>query len=607
MLHYPESGLTGKCSYKCGLYGALYRQSQTSGKRNHTAGEMVSPPQSKGGMGGGLVPGTYPASATRRPEMTGQKHAVVAGHPLVSMVANDIFSAGGNAIDAGVAAGLASNVVQVDMANFGGIAPIVVKPAGSPDVLSIAGVGRWSKRATVEEMLARYGGALPLGGAPAVVPAAPAAWLNALANFGTMTFEDVARPAIDLARNGFLIDPGLALSLDISFTGFGQWPSSVDVYRPNGTALVAGQRLRQPALADTLDRLVEAEKKASGTREKRIRAAHNTFYTGEIARTIASWVTERGGFMTTEDLASFEAEVGPTASLQVQEWTFHATPSWSQGPVALQILGLLSRLPSTWHHAAEAITLAFNDREDYLCDPDYMVKAVADLLSDDYLDSLAASVSDESLSGRHSDATKPGDITSSTTSVVTIDSEGNVFSASPSDTLDGGPIIPELGIMCSPRGVQSRLDPSHPNRLRPGGRPTITPAPMIGVKGDDAWAIACPGGDVIVQAMAQVVWRVIRDEVGLQEAVEAPRIAAFNAPSAFHPHPSADRLVYAEGRLSPQDIAVLRAHGHHVEVWPEWEFDAGSVQMVRASHTPHGDVVIDAGADPRRLAYSIVR
>jgi gamma-glutamyltranspeptidase/glutathione hydrolase len=561
----------------------------------------------RGGMGGGLVPGTYPPPRALRPEMAGEKWAVTAGHPLVSMVANDIFSAGGNAIDAGVAAGIASNVVQVDMANFGGIAPILVKPAGSPEPVSIAGVGRWSKTASLEEMLARHGGSLPLDGAPAIVPAAPAAWLNALANFGTMSFEDVARPAIDLARNGFLIDPGLALSLDISFTGFGQWPSSVDVYRPNGTALVAGQRLRQPALADTLSSLVEAEKATSGSREQRIRAAHNAFYTGDIAHTIARWVTERGGFMTVEDLASFDAEVGSTATIQVGEWTFYATPSWSQGPVALQILGLLSRLPNTWHHAVEAITLAFNDREDYLCDPDYMEKAVADLLSDDYLDSLAASVSEGSLPGRHSGATTPGDITSSTTSVVTIDSEGNVFSTSPSDTLDGGPIIPELGIMCSPRGVQSRLDPSHPNRLRPGGRPTITPAPMIGVKGDDAWAIACPGGDVIVQAMAQVVWRVIRDGVGLQEAVEAPRIAAFNAPSAFHPHPSADRLVYAEGRISSEEVAVLRAHGHHVEVWPEWEFDAGSVQMVRASHTPDGDVVIDAGADPRRLAYSIVR
>jgi gamma-glutamyltranspeptidase / glutathione hydrolase len=567
----------------------------------------VSPPQTKGGMGGGLVPGKYPPPRSLRPEMVGEKFAVVSGHPLVSMVANDIFAAGGNAIDAGVAAGLASNVVQVDMANFGGIAPILVRPAGSAAVSSIAGVGRWSKTAGLDEMLARHGGALPLDGAPAIVPAAPAAWLQALSSFGTMSLDEVAEPAIRLASDGFLLDPALALSLDLSFTGFGQWPSSVEVYRPHGKPLTTGERLQQPALADTLRRLVEAEKSASGSREQRIRAAHNAFYSGEIANIIVNWVTEHGGFMTIDDLSSFDAEVGTTASIDIRDWTFHSTPSWSQGPVALQILGILSRLPNSWHHAAEAITLAFNDREDYLCDPDYMEKAVADLLSDNYLNSLADSVSDVSLPGRQTSATKPGNIISSTTSIVTIDAGGNVFSTSPSDTLDGGPIIPELGIMCSPRGVQSRLDPSHPNRLRPGGRPTITPAPMIALKGNDAWAIACPGGDVIVQAMAQVVWRVMRDGVGLQEAVEAPRIAAFNAPSAFHPHPSADRLVYAEGRLSEDDISTLRKHGHTVEVWPDFEFDAGSVQMVRASRTTRGDVVIDAAADPRRLAYAIVR
>jgi gamma-glutamyltranspeptidase/glutathione hydrolase len=422
-----------------------------------------------------------------------------------------------------------------------------------------------------------------------------------------MSFEEVAQPAIALARKGFLVDPGLALSLDISARGFGKWPSSVDVYRPGNQPLPPGARLCQPALADTLDRLVEAERAATGNRKERIRAAHDAFYTGDIARIITHWVTERGGFMTVDDFASFQAEVGSTETLRVRDWTFHATPSWSQGPVALQLLGLLSRMPDTWHHIAEAITLAFNDREDYLCDPDYMDKDIRDLLSDVYLDELAQRVSYDALPGRASTTHTPGDLTTSTTSVVTIDAAGNTFSASPSDTLDGGPIIPELGIMCSPRGVQSRLDPAHPNRIRPGARPTITPAPLIAINGDDSWAIACPGGDVIVHAMAQVAWRVLRDGVGLQEAVEAPRIAAFNAPSAFHPHPSADRLVYAEGRIPQREISNLRDQGHTVEVWPEWEFDAGSVQMVKSSHSATGDVVLNAGADPRRLAYAVAR
>ena len=87
--------------------------------------------QAKGGMGGGLVPGTYPPPRALRPTLVGEKWSVVAGHPRVSSVAAEIFSAGGNAIDAGVAAGIASNVIQVDMANFGGIAPILIRQANS--------------------------------------------------------------------------------------------------------------------------------------------------------------------------------------------------------------------------------------------------------------------------------------------------------------------------------------------------------------------------------------------------------------------------------------------------------------------------------------------
>lgn len=558
-------------------------------------------------MGGGLVPGTYPPPRALRPDLSGERFAVVAGHSLVSMVAHDVLVAGGNAVDAGVAAGLASNVVQVDMANFGGIAPIVVRPAGGRDVWSIAGVGRWSTSASLDAMLQRYAGTLPLDGAPAIVPGAPAAWLQALAQFGTMSLAEVAAPAITLATKGFLLDEATATSIRLSAKGFGRWPSSVAVYQQDGEPLAPGARLRQPALGETLRRLVAAEARASGSRKQRIRVAHREFYEGDIAQTLVSWVTDHGGYLTLDDLAAFEAEVTPAVSMRVTGWDFFTTPSWSQGPVALSILGLLSRLPHSWHHVTEAITLAFNDREDFLGDPDFMTKPVTALLTADHLDQLASMVCDTALGGRPGHTEALGQIRTSTTSIVTMDAAGTTFATSPSDTLDGGPIIPELGIMCSPRGVQSRLDPTHPNRLRPGGRPTITPAPMIGLNGDDAWAIACPGGDVIVQAMAQVIWRVLNEEASLQAAVEAPRIAAFNAPSAFHPHPTADRLVYTEGRIPSEEVTRLKEQGHRVIQWPDWEFDAGSVQMVKSTHTPDGEVVLSAGADPRRSAYAIVR
>lgn len=559
-----------------------------------------------GGMGGGLVPGTYPSSEAMRPTLTGQHWAVVAGHPLVSQVAAEVFLAGGNAVDAGVAAGIAGNVVQVDMSNFGGIAPILIRPAESNDCFSVAGIGRWSKSASLEKVLERYGGKLPLDGAPAIVPGAPAGWLTALKQFGTMSLADVASHAIALAKDGFLLDQRTAKSLEITGRNYSRWQSSAAIYQPQGRPMREGERLKQPQLAALLEKLVAAEQRANGSREKKIQAAIDEFYKGEIAGEIVNWVSQQGGWLTESDLAEFEAEVEIAPRINFGDWELSATPSWSQGPVALEILGILQETGGSWHELVEAITLAFNDREDFFAAPGQMEKNIEDFLAHEYFLSQAKKINKDSLPGRPASSASADGLRSSTTAVVTMDKSGCTFAASPSDTLDGGPIIPSLGIMCSPRGVQNRLDPNHPNRLVPGGRPMVTPAALIGLRENDSWALACPGGDVIVQAMAQVAWN-IRSGLTLQQAVEQPRIAAFNAPSAFHPHPSADRLVYAERRISKEEIEKLRQHGHNVIVWPDYEFDAGSVQTVMSRTNSEGEKSLLAGADPRRSAYSIAK
>ena len=262
--------------------------------------------------------------------------------------------------------------------------------------------------------------------------------------------------------------------------------------------------------------------------------------------------------------------------------------------------------PRRIHEIAEAITLAFNDREDHLAAPGQMSLSIDELLAPERLAELSALISDVAIVGRGGGSSSPTSM-KSTTAVVTMDRDGNTFATSPSDTLDGGPIIPELGILCSPRGVQSRLIPDHPNRLVPGGRPTVTPAAIIGLDGKESWALACPGGDVIVQAMAQVALQMLEFGTEPQEAVEAPRIAAFNAPSAFHPHPTADRLVYLEGRFDSQTADAMRKFGHHVEIWPDYEFDAGSVQTIISKSNSEGERSLHTGADPRRSAYALAR
>ncbi|HET8614576.1 MAG TPA: gamma-glutamyltransferase, partial [Actinomycetales bacterium] len=431
-------------------------------------------------------------------------------------------------------------------------------------------------------------------------------------------FADVVAPAVELATRGFPVDQRLAESLRVMGRGFSRWPSSRDVYWPADRAPEPGERLLQPALGRLLAELGAAERGA--TRSEGLKAVHDAFYSGPVARRIVEFVSEHGGFLDERDLAEFVADVERTPSREFGGWQVHVTPSWTQGAIVTEALGILGGfdLASLQHNGdqylhlvAEALGLAFSDRESYFADPAFAEFSTAELQSEKRLARLRALVTDRAQPPM---ATRdlPVQRLRSTTSVVVTDAAGNAFATSPSDTLDGAPIIPELGIICSPRGVQSRLDAEHPNSLQPGKRPCVTPAAAIalrpGAGGEaDVWTLACPGGDVIVQALVQAVLNVVVAGMTLQEAVEAARIAPFNAPSAFHPHPPADNVVYAEARIAPEVRESLASRGHHVVTWPDYEFDAGSVQMSMVARAPDGGRVVLAAADPRRTAYGIAR
>lgn len=573
-----------------------------------------------GGMGGGLVPGIYPPPESMRPTLVGERWAVVAGHPLVSQVAAEVLSKGGNAVDAGIAAGIASNVVQVDMSNFGGIAPILVRSAGSDVVHSVAGVGRWAMAADRAQIQATYGGALPLGGVPCIVPAAPSAWITALSRFGTWSFGDVAAPAIELAAEGFPLDMRTADSLRLMSRGYSAWPSSREIYWPHGRAPEFGERLVQADLARLLSTLAAAEQ--GSTRLERLDAVHRAFYQSPIASQIVEFVRDRGGYLDDSDLMSFHAQVAEAPYINYRDWRVFVPPTWSQGLIVAQALGILRGIPLAdmihnsadyLHYVIEALKLAFADRERFYGDPDFMHVNPADLLSEPYLTELRARIESQAL-GKLAHADEGRSSLRSTTAVAVVDADGNSFCAVPSDTLDGAPIVTGLGILCSPRGVQSRLADGHPNVLAPGKRPCVTPAALIALRdagssegSSEVWAMACPGGDVIVQALTQVFLNMAEFHLTDQQAVEAARVAGFSFPSGFHPHPAADRLVFVEDRIDPDVREDLERRGHDLRLWPAYEFDAGSVQHCRAVSAASGKPLITAGADPRRSAYAIVR
>src|ERR1700680_880601 len=171
-------------------------------------------------------------NTAHRPAIAVTRHAIAAGHYLAATAGFDILQAGGNAVDAGVAAGIALGVVQSDLVNCAGVAPIMIYLAEQREVVTIAGLGGWPKALDPELFMREHGGKIPVGVLRTVVPAAPDAWITALRRYGTMSFGDVAAAATRLARDGFPMYPLMAASLKKQQERLRGWPSSGGVFVP---------------------------------------------------------------------------------------------------------------------------------------------------------------------------------------------------------------------------------------------------------------------------------------------------------------------------------------------------------------------------------------
>ena len=202
-----------------------------------------------------------------RVSVIGNNHMVVSGHYLAAIAGYRILEAGGNAIDAGVASGIAINVTLPHATNFGGVAPIMIYMAETNEVVTISGLGRWPRAANIEYFMKNTGGEIPLGIERSVTPGAPDAWLTALEKYGTMTFEQVIKPALELAEDGFPVSSVVANFIGRSEeTGEGDirdWKSTTSIFMPNGRAPRPGEPLVQSDLAKTYVALGQHEEARS--------------------------------------------------------------------------------------------------------------------------------------------------------------------------------------------------------------------------------------------------------------------------------------------------------------------------------------------------------
>jgi gamma-glutamyltranspeptidase/glutathione hydrolase len=566
-----------------------------------------------------------------RPTIAVTRHAIAAGHYLAATAGFDILQAGGNAIDAGVAAGIALGVLQSDLVDVAGVAPIMIYLAEKREVVTIAGLGWWPKALDPELFMREHGGKIPVGVLRTVVPAAPDAWITALRRYGTMSFGDVAAAAIRIARDGFPMYPLMAASLEKHAERHAMWPSSAAVYLPNGKPPQAGDVFRQTDLAASLQYMADEEKAAASrsangrSREAGLEAARGAFYRGDIAKKIVAFMKEQGGLLSAEDLADYHSPVGPAESRRFGDLEVFTCGAWCQGPVLLQTLALLEgtdlkalghNSADYVHHLTEALKLAFADREAYYTDPATGQVPLPTLISSEYAAERRKSIDPQEawpempppgdLGGQNPKLreSKPNPFPEPDTSYVCVaDRWGNLFSATPSDGSYGSPIVPGTGFIPSNRGSQSRPDPRHPAGVAPGKRPRLTPNPALAIKGGDQFLpFGTPGGDVQTQAMLQVLLNIFVHGQDVQSAIENPRFASYSYPSSFAPYDYYPGRLSLEGRYPEEVTAELARRGHKVERWPDWIWLAGAVCAIR-SDRKRG--VMEAGADPRRAAYAL--
>ena len=570
------------------------------------------------------------AVKTTRPVIRGAQYAVVSMKPQSSQVAEQILRAGVNAFDAVVAGQAVLGLADFQANGVGSDAVILVYDAKSKKVYSVNAEGTAPKLATIEWYKKNADGKIPVSDTllSGTVPGAVDAWYTLLDRWGTMTFAQVLAPAIEMAETGFPISDSLARELR-STKKLRKYPSTVKLFHLDQHDPQPGEIWRNPDLAATLRKLVEAEKQAAGQgRSAALRAARDRFYKGDIARAMADFSEKNGGLFRYQDFASYTAEVEEPVSIDYRGYRVYKNASATQGPAELIALSLLRgydlkkmglNSPDYIHTNVEAIKLAMADRDTYLGDTDFIQVPFAGLLSEEYaaqrrklIDPQHASA--EFRPGRPAGAAtaeRPRDVqisgdadhTGDTSYIAVVDHGRNMVSFEPSlhSSFGTGVVMGDLGFIFNCRGDYYSLVPGHPNALEPGKRPRSTLQSTLVMKDDlPLMVLGSPGGDDQVMRTMQTLLNVVEFGMNVQQAIEAPRYNTTSFPSSPFPHVMRPGAMAVEDRM-PKDVreALLR-RGHKLTVTGPWVMGSmGAIFVDPVTKT------LGAGADPRCDAYAL--
>ena len=587
---------------------------------------------------------------TQKPALHGQHWMAVTGKPLAATAGARIFEQGGNAVDA-ASAMIAATSTMWDTLSWGGETQALIYNPHTGKVIGINGLGVAPTGAT-PEYFHKLGMKYPpeYGPLAAVTPGTPGGLMTMLAEYGTLSLGQVLAPAIEMA-DGYPMEAELVNTIEHYKEKIKQWPDSrrVLLVHPGNAheAPEPGEIFRQPDLAATLRKLVEAERLALAAgkdRKAAIYAAYERFYRGDIAHDLVGAVRELGGLFTAEDLANWKVKIEEPVHTGYKGIEVYKLTTWVQGPVMLQALNILENfdLKAMGYDSAryihtlyQAMNLAYADRDFYYGDPSFSpAPPIQGLLSKDYARERAKLVRPD----RNDPDIRPGDpypfqggknpflsilenwhsrmpaqtpvtlaefdrtFRLGTTSVEAADDKGWAVSVTPSGGWTPAVIAGHTGIGLSQRMQSFVLDPSEDpfNVLQPGKRPRATLTPSLALKdGKPFLVFSVQGGDTQDQNLLQFFLDIVEFGMTVQEATEAANITSYQMRDSFSDHQS------FPGRLTLNTATPLWVRQELTRMGYQLEFEERSSGPINAIFVDRAHGTLWGGSSNHGEDYGI--
>ena len=521
--------------------------------------------------------GSHPSAATRNTQVVAKRGMVASAHALASQAGLEMLKAGGNAVDAAVAAAFAIGVVEPNASGLGGEGMMVIYLADRKNAIAI------DYRSAAPAAVDFPSGIPDTGHAAVAIPGTVAGLTTALQKYGTMKLPQVLAPAIRLAERGFVVSPTLASIVVDNFEAISRNEALAKLACPGGLPIEAGSTLKNPDLARSLRKIA-----AGGA---------DVFYRGDLADAIAAEMSAHGGRITKADLAAYQAIEREPIRGPYRGYDIVSAPPPAGGVTLVEILQILDNVdlstetplsPRYVHMVSEAMKRGFADFTANVGDPGFVKVPVAELLSKDYARRRAAEISPDTLTPKVTAGEIKKQESPSTTSLSVVDARGNMVALTQtiSDFFGAKVVIDGTGIMLN--NEMKNFGSRGPNAIAPGKRMRTMIAPSILIRDGRAFAaLGTPGAARIISTMTLLVSNLVDFKMGIQDAIEAPRFYARDT----------DADLSVEARVPAPTIEALVKMGYSVKTLAEYDLFFGGAQGIVIDPKTRMRI---GGADPRR-------